>query len=569
MSKLIDTHLDGANELVWTRDDVEVARLSSGNVFTFPPGALGGSLSFINAFNVKAVAYGAKGDNVTDDRAAIQSAINDAAAATYGGIVYFPPGKYLIGTPGLVMPTSAQVGITLMGAGMGGVATGMRTTELIRNGAYAILSASGTGTDDSTINHGLRVTAMTLNGNAQANDLVTLTRCSEAIFDQVRFYGSHRRAFYGVQLWNSRFSNCAFELSGDSGTTTPAVEFTDSGDANGNTNTILITNCSFEANLYTDLKLNSSQSSYPCAGVVLSSCKFERSAKYAINFANASKCGVVSSYFFTNASVGGDSPCLSHNGGSQNYAVGCSFESANPSTTSFLVDLITGSKFVLAGCTLKGASSSHVRLQTNFGDAALTGLVHSTMGSEKWVTDNRTTKSGGDNPRDGISRAAQGFLVETFDRKLSASSVLPLSGDLRGALVGLRAGDVISTVSITITVAGSSVTHAQVGVYKTDGTLVASSADSAADRTACQSTGVVTFTLATPYQVPSDDGYYLTVTLSASTTVPTLLRGSSQAGSINAVGSGVVPTVIQTGQATVPSPATFATSASTVWLAAA
>lgn len=48
-------------------------------------------------FNVKATAYGAKGDSSTDDSTAIQSAIT-AADAAGGGIVYFPAGTYIVGT---------------------------------------------------------------------------------------------------------------------------------------------------------------------------------------------------------------------------------------------------------------------------------------------------------------------------------------------------------------------------------------------------------------------------------------------------------------------------------------
>jgi hypothetical protein len=46
-------------------------------------------------------AFGAAGDGTTDDRAAIQSAINAAETADPAfGIVYFPPGKYLVGDSG-------------------------------------------------------------------------------------------------------------------------------------------------------------------------------------------------------------------------------------------------------------------------------------------------------------------------------------------------------------------------------------------------------------------------------------------------------------------------------------
>jgi len=52
-------------------------------------------------FDIKA--YGAVGDGVTDDRLAIQTAINAVpqSGALVGGTVYFPPGRYVIGSPGL------------------------------------------------------------------------------------------------------------------------------------------------------------------------------------------------------------------------------------------------------------------------------------------------------------------------------------------------------------------------------------------------------------------------------------------------------------------------------------
>jgi hypothetical protein len=61
--------------------------------------------------NVKLNPYRASGNGVTDDRAAIQAAIN-AVAAAGGGCVYFPAGVYIIGAePG----TGALGGLQMMG----------------------------------------------------------------------------------------------------------------------------------------------------------------------------------------------------------------------------------------------------------------------------------------------------------------------------------------------------------------------------------------------------------------------------------------------------------------------
>ena len=73
-----------------------------------------------SAVNVKDPRYGAVGDGVTDDTAAIQAAINYISPTTYnpttgGGEVLFPPGKYRI-TSGLVVGW----GTRLVGTGSGG-----------------------------------------------------------------------------------------------------------------------------------------------------------------------------------------------------------------------------------------------------------------------------------------------------------------------------------------------------------------------------------------------------------------------------------------------------------------
>ena len=65
----------------------------------------------LNFFVVTDKAYGAKGDGVTDDTAAIQAAIN-ACSAAGAGVVFFPKGTYIT-TSSLSVPSF----VTLMGVG--------------------------------------------------------------------------------------------------------------------------------------------------------------------------------------------------------------------------------------------------------------------------------------------------------------------------------------------------------------------------------------------------------------------------------------------------------------------
>lgn len=89
-------------------------------------------------YNVKA--YGAKGDGTTDDTAKIADAIT--AASTSGGIVYFPPGTYLVGSA-LTFPSNATVEFS-NGAKLS-VNTGITVTinGPIDAGLYQIFSGVG------------------------------------------------------------------------------------------------------------------------------------------------------------------------------------------------------------------------------------------------------------------------------------------------------------------------------------------------------------------------------------------------------------------------------------------
>ena len=81
------------------------------------------------SLNVKE--FGAVGNGLTNDSTAIQTAL-DAVSSTFGGIVYFPPGEYLI-TTGLTISKSYTA---MVGAGWG-------SAVLKANGAITMLKITG------------------------------------------------------------------------------------------------------------------------------------------------------------------------------------------------------------------------------------------------------------------------------------------------------------------------------------------------------------------------------------------------------------------------------------------
>lgn len=75
------------------------------------PAVYDGSAWYADNMVVNVLAWGAKGDGVTDDRVAIQQAINSVAAT--GGAVYFPTGTYLVASG----PIKLLQQVSLRGAG--------------------------------------------------------------------------------------------------------------------------------------------------------------------------------------------------------------------------------------------------------------------------------------------------------------------------------------------------------------------------------------------------------------------------------------------------------------------
>jgi hypothetical protein len=157
----------------------------------------GGSFNVTDlVYNVKS--YGATGNGTTDDTAAIQAAITAASA---GGIVWFPPGTYQIGST----ITVTTPGTTLAGAGP--IASTVRATAGLTAG-HMIQIGNGSDTYADGRIEGLSLTSASAKTGGAA---VFITKCQrvtvEAVFttnqyDSVKILDSTVVRLIDLNLYN-------------------------------------------------------------------------------------------------------------------------------------------------------------------------------------------------------------------------------------------------------------------------------------------------------------------------------------------------------------------------------
>ena len=176
-------------------------------------------------WNVKDAPFNAAGDGVTDDRAAIQKALDSAFLSTSYKIVYVPEGTYLVGETNVPYEHNLTIrsNVTLMGAGMYSTflkkdSGGTNDSYFIRN-YYSGYDANG----DSNI----VIKDLTVDGNNiqqthldPANSLQTgirLGQCTNLFLDRVRVirnWGTRGgppgegMAFHFVSCSNVNVTNC-------------------------------------------------------------------------------------------------------------------------------------------------------------------------------------------------------------------------------------------------------------------------------------------------------------------------------------------------------------------------
>lgn len=251
-----------------------------------PAEAAAVSLDWFNVMD-----YGAKGDGSTPDTAAIQSAIDAAAAAAVGsgakgGVVYFPRGQYLVD------PASGGPALSVNGDGVRLVGAGAKAATLVKGSAGILLSISGTGTTGATGTQHRKycsVESLGFNGNGQTGSLLELYYADNLYFRDVFMSSNKDLCLDIVELWDSRFYNLVIESSTGTAnsTTQPNVWLRNSttatvgawGYSGDNNNQIHFIGCRMEAFGTGALWINQGTGSTNSAnGIYLTDCKFESSS---------------------------------------------------------------------------------------------------------------------------------------------------------------------------------------------------------------------------------------------------------------------------------------------------
>jgi len=211
--------------------------------------------------------FGAVGDGVTDDTAAIQSAID--SAHNLGGQIIFPNGIFMI--TGLTL--SAQ-GTTLVGSARWG-------TRLRRlNGTRPLINISGTSSINGHIKY-CSLLNMMIDGNSLPGVLLQSYYADNCIYNQLNFVHCAGNATDFVEVWDSVFEACGWEDCGSA--TQPALLLRNStapgtfGFSTDNTNEVHFHNCRWEGFRNGAVRLDGAANGSPnlLNGIFFVSCKME------------------------------------------------------------------------------------------------------------------------------------------------------------------------------------------------------------------------------------------------------------------------------------------------------
>jgi hypothetical protein len=162
----------------------------------------------------------------TDNTAAFQDAINTAYAAG-GGVVFVPKGLY--GFNGAIR---SKEGVVIEGAGYAAVGgSGQNGTYVIRcdSSTSPLLEVYGSSSftiDVKRVGHGIQLRNMNIEGGAATANVIDMVATGGCVFDRVFFSGGARKLIHMLEVFDSRFYNCRFDLAGSADGSFPQVHAT-------------------------------------------------------------------------------------------------------------------------------------------------------------------------------------------------------------------------------------------------------------------------------------------------------------------------------------------------------
>lgn len=167
---------------------------------------------------------------------------------------------------------------------------------------------------------------------------------------------------------------------------------------------------------------------------------------------------------------------------------------------------------------------------------------------------------------EGLTRS-EGFISQNWWRGYGAASLTPTAQDVRGNLLALRKGDVITNLHYFVNTIGATpgnLTHGQLALFDSTGTRVGITADNATPFT---TNSIKTIAMTATYTVKNDGVFYVAnwFDQSAANGIGSTLRGFQPSIAFTPVGSGLPLGVLMTGQASMPSTLTLTAALQIGW----